>query len=444
MSVTTQLREKLAGANSSTISSLALAMVLVLSVLTAGTGSVAASSHDIEITVVDAGGNPVANASVDVVNSSDGTVVASGTTDSSGVYTANVASGTYDFVVNADGYEQSVKTGVSHTSGTLTTASVTLNTATGTIESTVTDSTGVEIANATVEYINPDTGTVLTTATTDANGFVSTVVPTGTYDVRVTADGYNSATNTGVNVTQNTVTTSNFSLTESSTTSTTGALEVSAIDTSGNAIANVTVTVIDASDGSTVATATTDSAGEVIFENLSEGDYAVEMSHPDYQTANLDPVSVTAGEVTSFGTTLYLPGENMRTGDLTVVGSEGTPSSLYVELAPGTYEITWSVVDSNGVLKTLTTETVTMNESGMHEFVPADLSNASDGAMYHYKVVYDTDTSPNASVTTSGILYDSSGSGGAGSGDSIPTEVIVVGLLVAAGAVLAYGASKDE
>jgi len=221
MNDSTSLRDLFSGTTGK-VSSLLLAAVLVFSVLAGGfTGAATASSHDFEVNVTDsADGTAIANASVDVINSSDGTVVASGTTDSNGQFTANVNSGTYDVVVNADGYHQATANSIDHTSGTLSQVDLPLNRQTGTIESTVSDAAdGSLIENATVEVVDPNDGSVVMTATTDSNGFVSmTGVPTGTYTLTASADGYQTGTNTGVSVTSGNVTVSDFGLAASDTT----------------------------------------------------------------------------------------------------------------------------------------------------------------------------------------------------------------------------------
>lgn len=222
MSTTTSLRELISGTNSK-VSSLALAALVVFAALAGGfTGAATASSHDVEVTVTDGNGNAVANATVEVIDTSDSTLATSGTTDSSGTFTASLSDGTYDVVVNAPDYDQASKTGISHTSGTLSTVSVSLDRSTGTIESTVTDSTGTAIENATLEVVDPSDGTVVMSAPTDSTGFAAlTSVPTGTYDLQVSADGYESATNTGIEVTSGNVTVSDFSLSESTSDNTT-------------------------------------------------------------------------------------------------------------------------------------------------------------------------------------------------------------------------------
>lgn len=317
MTATTTLRELFAG-KTSKVSGLAMVVMLILSVF--ATGPVAASSHDFEVTVTDSSGNAIGNASVEIINASDGTVVQTGTTDSAGFYSTTLASGDYDVVVDHADYTSNTQT-VTHTSGTLTSLNYSLDRATGTIESTVTDSNGTAIANASVDVIDPSDGSVVATATTDSAGFVSMTVATGTYDVVANADGYDSMTNAGVSVTENTVTTSNFSLSEVSTT---GTLEVNVKDNStGEFLANASVDIVDPSTGTVVKTITTDTNG-LASTSIEAGTYDLVITLDGYEQANLSGVDVTADSLTS--ETVSLTASTTDTTTTTTDDSDGAGS----------------------------------------------------------------------------------------------------------------------
>ena len=214
MNVTNLLRGLTAGTNRSTVTGTIMALMVVLSVLAVSPATVSATSHDVEINVQNPDGDYVDNASVEIINTSDGTVVETGSTDTNGYYETNLTSGDYDIIVDHPDYESDNQI-ITHTSGTLSAVNFDLVALTGTIESTVTDSNGTAIDNATVDVVDPSDGTLVASGTTDGSGFTSLNVSTGTYDVIASADGYNPVQNANVDVTADTVTTTDFALSES-------------------------------------------------------------------------------------------------------------------------------------------------------------------------------------------------------------------------------------
>src|SRR4029078_767136 len=76
----------------------------------------------------------------------------------------------------------------------------------GSLVGTITDQSGAVVPKAQIKASNPATGEVRE-VTTDADGryTIGNVVP-GTYNVQVSATGFQSVTTTGVNATINTVT----------------------------------------------------------------------------------------------------------------------------------------------------------------------------------------------------------------------------------------------
>ena len=206
MTDTNSLRDKIAD-KTRTASATTLVMAFLLGVSMIAAGPVAATSHDVEVTVNDSTGTAVANATVEILDTSDGTIVETASTDSTGYYETNLSSGDYDILVSADGYEPQNQI-VSHTSGTVSTVDFALNESntTGTIEVTAEDSSGVSIENASVDLIDPADGTVVMTATTDSNGLaLFGSVTTGTYDVAVTHADYQTFGPLSVDVTADTV-----------------------------------------------------------------------------------------------------------------------------------------------------------------------------------------------------------------------------------------------
>jgi hypothetical protein len=318
MNVTNLLRDTFADTNTSTVTGTIMALMMIFSVLAVIPATVSATSHDVEINVQDPNGDYVDNASVEIINTSDGTVVDTGSTDTNGYYETNLTSGDYDIIVDHPDFETQNQF-VSHTSGTLSAVNFDLVDTTGTIESTVTNDNGTAIDNATVDIVDPSDGTIVATGTTDSTGFTSLNVSVGTYDVVAFADGYNPVMTNDVDVTADTVTTTGFSLSASS------------------------------SDGTVV-------------DNQFE-----------------------------------------------INTTQGTPASLFAELENGTYEATWYEV-SDGNRTDLTTETVNVTDGPtVHEFVPTSISESADGHTYGVEITFNTSEDPDAAVLSSGILYDGGG-----------------------------------
>jgi|AntDeeMinimDraft_6_1070357.scaffolds.fasta_scaffold01233_4 hypothetical protein len=347
MNVTNLLRGLTADTNRSTVTGTIMALMVFLSVLAVSPATVSATSHDVEINVQDPNGDYVDNASIDIINTSDGTVVDTGSTDTNGYYETNLTSGDYDIIVDHPDFETQNQI-ISHTSGTLSTVNFDLVELSGTIESTVTDSNGTAIDNATVDVVDPADGTIVTSGTTDSTGFTSINVSTGTYDVVASADGYSLVMTNNVDVTADTVTTTDFALTEST-------------------------------------------SDDTVVDN-----------------------------------------------QFAINTTEGTPASLFVEVGNGTYDVTWYEVN-DGNRTDFTTENINVTDGPIvHEFAPTNISESVDGDTYGVDIAYNATESPDATVLSSGILYDNGGSG-SGSGTDVPMEVIIIGLIVTAGAVLVIG-----
>lgn len=191
-----------------TVSALAVIMAAMLAISMAAVGPVAASTHDVEINVNDADGNPVENATVDIIDTDDGSEVETGSTDADGYYETNLSDGDYDIIVDHADYDSDNEI-ISHTSGTVSTVDFSLTesttTETGGLEITAEDTDGTIVENATVEVIDPDTGDVVDTKETDVDGLAAfTDLETGTYDVEITHADYQDESMTGIDVTADT------------------------------------------------------------------------------------------------------------------------------------------------------------------------------------------------------------------------------------------------
>lgn len=176
--------------------------------------------------VVDAATNQgIPNALVEVLSGNN--VVKTATTDAQGNFTiTDVPVGTYSVRASAPNYKPNTVTGVQvPTAGTATVTIALSRAQPGSISGRVVRVDGTPVGGATVEVVQPATGEVVASATTDAafttlpdgyqRNYLIANVPLGTYTVRVNAPGFTSTPTqvTGVTVQEATETRNiNFTL----------------------------------------------------------------------------------------------------------------------------------------------------------------------------------------------------------------------------------------
>ena len=283
------------------------------------------------------------------------------TTDNSGSYTVEVASGTYTVTASADGYNAgsinlAVATGTT-VSGNL--ALTPVSAPPGKITGTVTDS----VSRAAIPGATVTAGGI--TATTDFSGSYAIEISSGTYTVTAIAGGYNSSS-TDVTVTPGATATAYFTLTPV-TTSSTGKITGTVTDSySGAAISGATVTAGG-------ITAITDSSGSYTIE-IAGGTYTLRASADGYiagsigvavipgTTASgnlaLTPVSAPPGKITGTVTDsnsgAAISGATVTAGSITA--TTDFSGNYIIETASGTYTVTAS---ANGYNTSSTSVTVT-------------------------------------------------------------------------------------
>jgi len=217
------------------------------------------STYTISGTVTDASGTALADASLTVTDST-GTQVASTTTASDGSYSVNVTgSDDYTVEVSASGYTSASKT---QTVSSATTMDFSLEQASYSFSATVEDSSGSAIDGATVELLD-SSDNVVSSGTTASDGTISLSAPSGSYDVQVSASGYDSATGTADLSTSGDSGT--FQLAQSTFT-----VNGTVTDSSDNALENASVTLLDSS-GNTVKEASTASDGTYSISGVKSG-----------------------------------------------------------------------------------------------------------------------------------------------------------------------------
>jgi hypothetical protein len=179
----------------------------------------------------------------------------------------------------------------------------------GTLQGTVTDTTGAVVVGARVQAVGP----VTRNASTNRDGVYRFIgLPPGTYDMTVTAPDYNQATATGVVVAEGQTTTQDFVLTGQ------GILEGTATDSQGMVIAGARVQAV----GPVTRTTMTDSNGFYRLR-LVVGTYDVTVSIFAYDPATAN-VQINDGMTTSQNFTLTLSPAHSVSGTITS-GVTGLP-----------------------------------------------------------------------------------------------------------------------
>ncbi|MCB9100561.1 MAG: S8 family serine peptidase [Anaerolineales bacterium] len=155
---------------------------------------------------ISSGGQPIANATLQIVPHTSGPTVNTTSADN-GVYSLGLASGAYDVTASAFGYEAATQFGVTISDNTTTTVNFTLSAQpTGTLVGTVKDKVNPSLALAATVAVD---GTPASATTNPANGAYSLNLPVGTYTLTaISADHrigkvYSVTINDGATTTQN-------------------------------------------------------------------------------------------------------------------------------------------------------------------------------------------------------------------------------------------------
>ena len=315
-------------------------------------------------TVVAADGStPVSNAQVVLI--SNGQTILDGQTDSNGTYAFyGLAAGTYSVQAAASGNGLTPLQSVTVAANQAVTAPMAVFSNIN-LHTTITDQNGKPIAGAAVS-LEPSTdlaGGPIPIATSDADGTVAVDgLPEGTYTLVVTSADEAplvesvtiSASNVIVNGSDPTVNLNAVPL--SPGVGVTGSITD---PSTGNGLAQATVTFVDPTTHMTLGSATTDGDGQYTVTNLPTGAYNVEASLSGHQTqvqsvqvsTNPDRVNVdlpsnpgTITGVVKDDTGEGLPGATVAVYDSSgrnVINlfTENDGSYSYSQLAPGTYTV---------------------------------------------------------------------------------------------------------
>jgi hypothetical protein len=330
-------------------------------------------------TVTDVARHPLSSVDVTIYNSSDTEVAETDTTPGGTYAVSGLPAGTYEVgfdtedgaAYNAQFYNGkssiSTATPVTVSSGATTANINGLLSGGGQISGTVTDAeTNAAISGVTVDVYNAS-GVIIADATTGAAGsFTATKLDTGSYHVAFVAAGfvtqfYNNQTSlktaTSVSVKSgSTATGINAKL------QTAGQIAGTVTNAASKAVSGVTVTVYD-SDGNTVATTTTSSAGTYTVPGLTPGTslyrvgfqatgYVGQFYNNEPALASANTVSVTAAATTSnvnaklvatgsiSGTVTNSSSAAVAGATVTAYNSSGTAVGHALTNASGVYTIT--------------------------------------------------------------------------------------------------------
>ena len=251
-----------------------------------------AGAFTVSGTVVDAIGQPVAGATLALIPAAGGLLLA--TTASDGSFSiANLAAGQYSVVVQATGYAlttQSIQvTGSTSQNYTLVHG--------GTVSGTVTAG-GQAVSQATVVFLNPATGQSVSQSSSDAHGnYTVPNLVAGTYNVQVVANGFQEAEVSGY-VVAGSGQLLNLALQATST-----ALGGTVTDDRGMPVIDATVSVLNAA-GETVFAADTNANGGWATDQLSPGNYTVQVTQSGYYPAAPGSVNLQAGSPATVNSTL--------------------------------------------------------------------------------------------------------------------------------------------
>lgn len=260
-----------------------------------GVGDGSDGGEPAELTVlVEDDGDALEGADVTIYD--DGEAVKTARTDADGEATLELEAGVYELQASKDGYGVHAEE-VEVTEGGTASIVVTLESEPAELDLWVFDEDDEPIEGADVTIY--DDGSAVVDGTTDAEGCFAVELEEGTYEARVSANGYESYTEEGIAMVRDEPTVVSVVLEEA--TSEPAELEVCVTDGDGD-VRDAIVEVEDA-DGEPVVDGETDAEGCVTFE-LDPAEYGVVVTHADYDDTASETVDLDEGEGTTITVTL--------------------------------------------------------------------------------------------------------------------------------------------
>lgn len=218
-----------------------------------------------------------------------------------------------------------------------------------------------------------------------------------------------------------------------------GDVTITVNDQTGEAVEGATVTLVNSTDDSEVASNTTDASGNVTFSAVSDGEYYTEVSVDGYANLEGQTITVSGSAVTASESV----NDEIVNEKVSVVNDTRT---AYVELEGNMTDgntsdvtVTFSGIDSDGNYTTVATETVTV--SGNQTSLSSAAINDSEAQKYDKVEIYAEGDASKVNGGETGTTVAVAGGGGFSAGSLFSYSVAgipVIFLLVGAGGVALY------
>ena len=237
----------------------------------------APTTSDLKVTVKDSKGAPLAGASVSAtsVPSGQNPLTSTTTADGTSVF-SGVKPGSYTLQASKNGHVTATST-VTVTAGSAAEATITLNTAKGSLKLTVSDSRG-PIKGAIVT-LPPEAGSELALTTGDDGTVTFRDINLGSYSVKITMTGYIAATQTVTVAAEEAVT---ASVTLQPEAPATGSLKVTVKDQDGHPLGGADVSLESQPAGAKQLTGSTNNDGVAVFTGVTPGGYVINAKKSGY------------------------------------------------------------------------------------------------------------------------------------------------------------------
>lgn len=334
----------------------------------------AATTGNLRGTVQESSGDALGGVEVEIVNTDNGSVVETVTTASDGTwgplefppgnYTTRLVSWRWD----------TFATQVELETGETENIQMTADPKTGTLRLEATDTTGDSLGGVDVEIVNLDDGSVVRTVTTASDGSWQSEFQVGNYTARIAEPGWETSA-TDLRLLEGD--TETIQVTGRSTS---GDLAGSVTDADGSALSDATVQVVNATNGSVVATVPVDASGSWGPVTVPRGTWEVSATRNGYEPATRS-VTVAGGSMTTVDLSLSAalsvevqstsspvrPGETLAVTARVENTAGSTVSGTVVLAVDGTRRDSSTVTLSAGEERTVTLEWQTgSGDAGTH------------------------------------------------------------------------------
>jgi protocatechuate 3,4-dioxygenase beta subunit len=291
---------------------------------------------------------PVSGATVIYTGTGGNTATGTTTTNPSGGYSfSSVSAGTYSVSVTDTGFTTPSAQPVTVTGGSSATANFTM-TAPTSISGTVSDSQAPAqpVSGVSVHYAGTGGTTGSGDTTTNSTGaYTFNGVPPGAYSVTVTATGFTSPSAQPVTVTAGT-SVSGVNLTLTATSGIGGTVTDS--ETPAQAVSGATVFYTGTAGTTGSGSTTTGASGTYSLSGVPPGTYSVTASDSGFTSPAAQPVTVTAGAITS--------GVNFKLTATSAISGTVTDGTLPIPTATVSYSATGGSTGSGSTTAINTTD----------------------------------------------------------------------------------------